>query len=344
MKKVYSFIRKAARFNMPVLIVGETGTGKELVAREIHSRSQRRDGPFIPVNMGALPLELVASELFGHVKGAFTGAVERKDGRFREARGGMLFLDEITTLDESAQVGLLRVLETRKYRRVGGSRDLTTDVRVLTATNVNPRRAIRQKTFREDLLHRLQVLRVALPPLRQRKSDIKRLAEHFLAVFCREFESEVGGISRDALDLLRAYNWPGNVRELKNVIAQAAVVAEQGEIAPRHLPDRVGAARTPVSSAEAYDQALEPSPGGSAEPYPLIEEDVRAPSLAGSSDGIYVPLGSTLEQAERAVVLRTLHSCGYNKARAARILGLSRKALYDKLARWGVPKQSPWAG
>ena len=320
---MFSFIRKAAKIDMAVLIVGETGTGKELVAREIHHRSERSEGPFVATNMGALPRELVGSELFGHVKGAFTGAVATKRGRFQEALGGTLFLDEISTMDERVQVALLRVLETGKFRRIGGKRDIATDIRVLAASNVDPRKVVRQGTFREDLLHRLQVLRVALPSLRQRKRDIAQLAYHFLDIFRREFDADVTGISREALSVLRAYRWPGNVRELKNVIGQAAVMAERGEITREHLPPRVS------------DRASRPAAAG---PMSAAADGPAFPIQAAPSvaDGVFVPLGVSLDDAERAHVLKTLAFCGNNKTRAAEMLGISRKALYDKLARWGA--------
>lgn len=327
MREVYSFIKKAARVEMPFLIVGETGTGKELVAREIHRRGPSREGPFVAVNTGAVSRDLIASELFGHVKGAFTGAVDTKTGRFQEAAHGTLFLDEIGTMDERVQVALLRVLETRKFRRVGGKRDVTVDARIITATNLNLQTAVRRGQFREDLLHRLQGLQVALPPLRRRKADIPLLANRFLAAFEREFESDVTGISREAMRVLRQYRWPGNIRELKNVIAQAAVTAEQGELLPNHLPARVrGDAAAPNPSqpgSEPAIQTLPVAPTPAATPHP-------------STDGVFLPVGISLREVEKAYVLKTLSSCGNNKTRAAQILGITRKALYDKLARWGI--------
>jgi len=315
MRKVYSFVRKAARVDMPVLIVGETGTGKDLVAREVHERSRRKKGPFVVANMGALPAELIASELFGHVRGAFTGALQTKMGRFQEAQGGTLFLDEITTMDERVQVALLRVLEAGKYRRVGGRRDATADARILAASNVDPRRAVRQGLFREDLLHRLEVLRVFLPPLRARKSDIRLLSQYFLDMVSRDFEIEVTGISQSALRALRSYPWPGNVRELKNVIAQAAVMAQRGRIEAEHLPPRVSGA--PDDQAQAQGE----------------REHVELPR---AKDGMFIPVGTSLAEAEKTHVLRVLGACANNKTRAAELLGISRKTLYNKLAQWGI--------
>lgn len=336
MRGVFSLIAKGTKVDAPVLIAGETGTGKDLVAREIHERSARSQGPFVHVNMGALPTELIASELFGHVKGAFTGATEKKIGRFDEAAGGTLFLDEITAMDERDQATLLRVLETSKFRRVGGLRDCTAELRVLSATNLNPRDAVRGGRLREDLLHRLDMLRIVLPPLRRRKADIQTLAAHFLDAFRREFGSEVTGISREAMRLLRGYRWPGNVRELKNVVAQAAVMAERGEIAPEHLPARfreaAGQALRPDATALAGvpQMANMPAPG---QPRNAAQSsNVTFPA----ADGVFLPVGISMDEAQRAFVLKTLAAYGNNKAKAARTLGMSRKALYDRLRRWGM--------
>lgn len=336
MRKVYASIRKAARVDMPVLIVGETGTGKDLVAREIHQRSHRKEGPFVVANMGALPAELIASELFGHVKGAFTGALQTKIGRFQEAQGGTLFLDEITTMDERVQVALLRVLERGRFRRVGGKRDTTSDARVLAASNVDPRHAVHVGLFREDLLHRLEVLRISLPPLRSRKSDIRLLCHYFLGNVTKGFDIDVKGISRNALHALRSYPWPGNVRELKNVIAQAAVTAQSGQIEAEHLPPRVS---TPTA-----DQV---QGRGQSERAVLDDSHMLVPSVpargrvfpggpAGVQGGVFIPVGTPLADAEKRYVLRVLEACANNKTRAAELLGISRRTLYNKLSQWGV--------
>jgi DNA-binding NtrC family response regulator len=272
MRRVYSQIEKTARVNMPVLLIGDTGTGKELVAREIHFRSQRKEGPFVPVNMGAIPRELVASELFGHVKGAFTGALEQKLGRFAEAKGGTLFLDEISTMDEKVQIALLRVLETRRFRRLGGKQEEKTDVRLITATNVEPYQSVQSGRFRQDLLQRIEVLRITLPPLKKRKADIPLLVEHFLDLFKNEFDLDIQGISQEALKALKQYDWPGNVRELKNVLVQAAVTTETDFIELDHLPTRILNCLTekqspaPVKAISTLGREMELlSPGGGRE-------------------------------------------------------------------------------
>lgn len=336
MRRVFALIEKAAKMEVPVLILGETGTGKDLVAQEIHRRSGRRACPYVAVNMGALPPDLVASELFGHAKGAFTGAADAKAGRFQEARGGTLFLDEITTMKEAVQVALLRVLETGKFRRLGAKRDTPTDVRLISATNMDPQQAVLRIGFREDLLHRLQVLRIDLPPLRRRKSDIKRLAEHFLGLFREEFDTQINGISMGALQVLKLYHWPGNLRELKNVIAQGAILAEHGKIRAEHLPSR-------ITSPDERDAAVRGIP-----PSTSIEAAGGVPDSAGDFtrlppatnfppvDGVFVPVGFSLDEVEKAYVLKTLATCGHNKTRTAKVLGISRKALYDKMERWGL--------
>jgi DNA-binding NtrC family response regulator len=276
--------------------------------------------------MAALPTELIASELFGHVKGSFTGASETTEGRFAEAEAGTLFLDEITSMDERVQVALLRVLETRHYRRVGGTGDIPTDVRVIAAANMDPGKAVREGLFRADLLHRLQVLRITLPLLRKRPGDVPVLARYFLEQFKEKFESEVSGISPESIRLMEHYEWPGNVRELKNVIAQAVVMAEKGAIEPAHLPSR-------IAHAEKRTRGKEVVSAGEAAQSPQVGEAVTVED-PGQRTGLFLPLGMPLREVEKAYVLKSLAMCGHNKARTARMLEISRKALYGKLRRW----------
>lgn len=332
-KRVYNAIAKAAKVHVPVLIVGETGTGKELVAQEIHARSARRDHNFVAVNMGAVSSELVASELFGHVKGAFTGAVDNRIGCYEEAQNGTLFLDEITTMEERVQVALLRVLESGTFRPVGARQDKKADVRLVAATNVDLRDAVHDGHFREDLLHRFQVLRIKLPPLREHPTDIPMLAYHFLDQFRREFEFNIESISDEALQFLQNYSWPGNNRELKNVIAQAAVMAEEGAILPEHLPYRI---RHPKPGTEPSADTEDDMEGNLA---PLTgRSSLTSPpeSTGGGANGLFIPIGLSLENVQKSYVLKTLEHCSQNKTLAANMLGVSRKALYDKLQRWGV--------
>ncbi|MFW5951586.1 MAG: sigma-54-dependent transcriptional regulator [Gemmatimonadota bacterium] len=281
-----------------VLITGESGTGKEVLARYIHRLSDREDGPFISVNCGALPENLLESELFGHVKGSFTGAVKDRDGLLVAARGGTFFLDEIGEMSPALQVKLLRALQEREVVPVGSTKPVDIDVRIIAATNRDLEEEMRRGTFRSDLYYRLNVISLHMPPLRDRPDDVPLLADHFLA--------RVAGqngplrIDDDALDRLRAYDWPGNVRELENALERAAVLADDGVIALDHLPDRV----------------VEPPP----------ERLVADRSTANP----------TLETIERAYILWVLETADGNKARAAEVLGIDPSTLYRKLNRYGV--------
>ena len=347
MKAMFDMIEKAARLDVPVLITGETGTGKELVAGEIQARSARCDKPFVVVNTGALSTDLVTSELFGHMKGAFTGAIDTKIGRIAEAKGGTLFLDEIATMEERTQVALLRVLENRAYRPIGGKQDEEAEFRLIAATNVDLNEAVEQGRFRDDLLYRLQVFQIGVPPLRKRKEDIPMLAYHFLAMFAEELDLNVTGISDDVLRIFEWYAWPGNIREFKNVIAQAVVLAETGDIETRHLPSRIvdaaegqsGAQRDSESTALPF--SLIAKTGGTKQSdMARLADTNHADPADGSADsgdardGVFFPLGATLEELQQVYVMKTLAYCAYNKTRTAKKLGLSRKTLYDKLTRW----------
>ncbi len=372
MRRVFSMIRKGAAVDMPVLIIGETGSGKGLVARELHMRSERRDKPYIAFNTGAVAPELVASELFGHRKGAFTGATENKVGRFCEANGGTLFLDEIGTMDARMQVSLLRALDAGKIRPIGAKRDVATDFRLVAATNENLDQAVREGRFRDDLLYRLRVLCIKLPALRHRTDDIPMLCSDFLRSINKEYHFNIQGISDEAMQALQEYEWPGNLRELKNVLAQSTVTAVEGEIQLEHLPSMVAgtvsisdiepeplftdATPAPLSSvapatgtdvlpeAALVDSVPPPSPSAASAPVttafpPAGEGEDGAPALPKTvEDGLFIPVGTTLEDVQRAFTLKTLQSCGNNKTQAAKLLNVSRKALYDKLVRWGDDK------
>jgi DNA-binding NtrC family response regulator len=301
MQEVYRWIELAATSNAPVLVYGESGTGKELVARTVHELSNRRNKPFVAINCAAIPETLIESELFGHERGAFTGATERRLGCFELADGGTLFLDEIAEMDNSTQAKLLRVLQEGSFRRVGGGKqEIQVDVRVVAATNRIPTEAITQNQLREDLFYRLNVFSIALPPLRERKDDIKVLAETFVTEFNRQDNREVRGISPDAERAMDRYSWPGNVRELRNVIQRAVVLSGTGLIEAEHLPENVlkGIAPTPASAA----------PGS-----------VR-----------------TIRELERDEILRALDETKQDKRKAAALLGISLKTLYNKLAKYGI--------
>jgi DNA-binding NtrC family response regulator len=299
MRKVYRQVRQVSKYDVLVLVNGESGTGKDLVAQAIHSLSSRSEGLFYPVNMGAIPKELIASTLFGHEKGAFTGANQQKRGMFETAAGGTLFLDEIGAMDEMTQISLLRVLETRQFQRVGGTEFLDADVRLIAATNVDLRQAVREGSFREDLWHRLNVFRVDLPPLRKRGKDILLLAREFLRRYSREFDKSVERIDPEAERLLLSYLWPGNVRELENVVMRAVLIA----------------------------------PGEALSPDLLKSEVQSAPPV---QDRVVLEVGMTLEEAERELITKTLSLVSGNKGEAARLLGISRKGIYNKIKKYGL--------
>ncbi len=298
-REVYRQIRKAAATDIPVLLSGETGTGKDLAARAIHQLSSRTQGPYVPAHLGALPEDLVASELFGHEKGAFTSAVERRLGCFELAHKGTVFLDEISTIDEKIQVSLLRLLEDRKLHRIGGAKSQKVNVRVIAASNEDLEESVGRGVFREDLFFRLDVLHIHMPALRQRDGDVPLLIDHFLKQFNQAYRKDVVGISPECVSRLHSYDWPGNVRELKNVINRAVVMCEGGVLLPDHLPRRLRAGR------------------------------------AGRAM-VSLPVGSTMEDMEREMLVRTLEYTAGNRRRAADMLGISRRTLYNKIDRFGL--------
>jgi DNA-binding NtrC family response regulator len=304
MRSVIQHIVEAAAEDIPVLISGETGTGKDLVAAAIHKKSKRQRSPYLPVNMGAIAAELVSSELFGHEKGAYTGASEARTGLFEQAQGGTIFLDEITTMDEKTQVSLLRVLESNTIRRVRGEKDIHVNVRVIAATNENIEEAVKAGRFREDLYYRLDVFRIQLPPLRERHGAISLLTDHFVARFAEMYRKDIRAVSRETYRLIRSYPWPGNVRELKNVVQRAVLLAKGHELTPDLLPQRMRDA----SGTGAVNRP---------EQYPI-------------------QLGMRLGEVEREYIKLTLSSLNGNKMKAASALGISRRALYNKLKRFGM--------
>lgn len=299
MQQVYRQIRQAAATDIPVLLSGETGTGKELAARAIHELSSRTEAPCIPVHIGSLPQDLVAGELFGHEKGAFTGATGLRRGCFETADGGTVFLDEIATIDQKMQITLLRLLETSEFSRIGSQESVTVDVRIIAATNADLAEEIRRGTFREDLYYRLDVLRIEMPPLRERHGDINLLVDHFIREASTDFSKPVRGISSDFMSRLETYPWPGNVRELKNVIQRAVISAPGDILEVSFLPDRVRRFR---------------------------QKDAT----------LTLKIGTTLEEAEKELIIRTLEQCGKNRTRTSEVLGISRRSLYNKLARHGL--------
>ena len=306
MVKIYQTITQIADTPTTVLITGESGTGKELVARALHARSERRTQAFVAVNVAAIPDTLVESELFGHEKGAFTGAHARKLGKFELAQGGTVFLDEIGSLRLDLQTKLLRALQEREIERLGGVRTISVDVRVLAATNVNLRAAVRAREFREDLYYRLNVVPLRVPPLRERREDIPLLVEHFVRKTSRECRRDVRGVSAGALEVLTRYDWPGNVRELENVIYRAVVLARNPVIQLQDVP---------------LDVAI-PETGA------RLAEDTGP------------PLRDAMGQFERQYILRVLERVGWNVSRAARDLGVHRNTILAKLSAWGLQRPS----
>jgi DNA-binding NtrC family response regulator len=302
MQKLYRLIGQVARSTATVLIVGESGTGKELVARAVHRQGPRRDRPFVAINPAAVPETLLESELFGHEKGAFTGAHQRKTGKFEMAEGGTLFLDEIGTLKPELQVKLLRVLQEREIERVGGGRPIRTDVRIMAASNSDLRRAVASGAFREDLYFRLNVVRVVVPPLREHREDIPLLVEHFVRRYNHQFNKRIEGMAPEALAVLHRYAWPGNVRELQNIVERSVALVEGAVIGPHDLP---------------VDLFL-----------PDLRDAVRQAEM--------LPLREATEEFERQIVSRVLERVRWNQSEAARILGLHRNVLKTKLARWGL--------
>lgn len=303
MNAVFDRVKKAAPIDSVVLVLGESGTGKELVARAIHQSGPRCQGPFVKVNCGALPKDLVEGELFGHEKGAFTGAVKDKRGRFELADGGTIFLDEVGDLPLDAQVKLLRVLQEKEFERLGGEKTLHVDVRVIAATNRELKEMVAEGLFRQDLYYRLEVIPITLPPLRKRKSDVPNLVEHFLHKKSAELGITPKPITDTAMAMLKAYHWPGNVRELENLIERLLVLSDGDEIGVADLP---------------FD-----------EPAPLAEH----PAIL---DGESMLLNARLDRLERDLIVQALEQAEGVKTRAAEILGVKTSALYYKLDKYGL--------
>lgn len=311
MRQVFMEIQQVAPTSASVLITGESGTGKELVARSLHRLSSRSAGPFVPVNCAALTETLIESELFGHEKGSFTGALERHIGCFEQANNGTVFLDEIGDMPINTQAKLLRVLEERKVRRLGGKVDLPVDVRVIAATNKVPENAMKAKLLREDLYYRLNVFHIMLPPLRDRKEDIPALSEAILVSLNRKHGCRATGLHPSTLETFRNYSWPGNVRELRNVLERAAIIASEGLILPRHL------AMEPVAAA-----------AGNAE-----EGAVQSAIPAEESEAIHFRPGATMEEIENSYINLVLQRTNNNKTKAADILGISVRTLHNRLGQ-----------
>ena len=299
LQRVYNLVEMVAASDVTVLLTGETGTGKELVARAIHQKSPRANSPFITVNCGALPENLFESELFGYEKGAFTGAMFTKMGRFELAEGGTILLDEVGELSLKSQVDFLRVLETKEFRRLGGTKVIRVDTRIIAATNRNLVEAVKQGDFREDLYYRLNVVPIHLPPLRERGDDSPLLVERFLLEFASQHHREPKDVSREAMRLLRLYAWPGNIRQLRNLMERLVVTVRDKTIQLEHLPEEIQASK----------------------------EDTRT---------MLVTLGTSLEEIEQDVIRRTLAEVTNHRERAAKLLGISLRALQYKIKEYGI--------
>ena len=320
MQEIFALLQQAGPSKACVLITGESGTGKELVARTIHELSARRQGPFVAINCAALPETLIESELFGHEKGSFTGASERRAGCFEVAQNGTLLLDEIGEMPMQTQAKLLRILEDSKVRRLGGKSEFEVDVRVVAATNKVPEEAVRGGHLREDLYYRLNVFQIHLPPLRERKEDLRLIAEALISDLNRKHLCRIADLAPVVMQALEHHQWPGNVRELRNVLERAVILAGEGTIELQHLP--------------AFLQ-------GTAATLATVESSAHAAQAPSTSDvgGIRFQIGTTVEEAEKGLILHTLEHTRNNKTRAAEILGISLKTLHNKLKEYGAGKE-----
>ncbi|MBN2372277.1 nitrogen regulation protein NR(I) [bacterium] len=323
MQEVYKTIGQIAGKDVNVLLMGESGTGKELVARAIYHHSQRNNYPFISINCAAIPENLLESELFGHERGAFTGADHRRIGKFEQANRGTIFLDEIGDMPVHVQAKILRVIQEGEIQRLGGSDTIKVDVRLIAATNKDIEAGVREGWFREDLYYRLNVLPVQLPPLRERKDDIPKLAGYFITRFKKELNKEIAGIRPDAMELLMNYHWPGNVRELENTIKRAIVICKGNELLAEHLPGRIRCAETiGIRAAEELMDGLETLLDRLFE---KIKEAVK--------DNPGMDIMSALE---KGMIERAVQATSGNKLQAASILGINRNTLRNKMERYGI--------
>ncbi|MBW1722064.1 MAG: sigma-54-dependent Fis family transcriptional regulator [Deltaproteobacteria bacterium] len=308
MAKVFRIIEKVADTDSTVLILGESGTGKELVARAIHYHSYRRDKPMIPVNCGAIPEELLESELFGHEKGAFTNAIRTRIGRFELADGGTIFLDEVAEMSPHLQVKLLRVLQEQEFERLGGTKTIKCDVRILAATNKNLEKLIEDGTFREDLYYRLKVIPIEIPPLRDRRSDIPLLVHHFLEKTSKAKKKPIKGVSREVMNALTQYDWPGNVRELENIVERMVILSEGDTLTIDDLPEK-------ISRKQAPNLAIQTS---------IPDEGFS--------------LSHAINEYERQLIISALEKADWVKNRAAKLLNMNRTTLVEKIKKQGIER------
>jgi two-component system response regulator HydG len=308
-RELYRQVELVAPTNYSVILYGESGTGKEVIARTIHAYSSRKDKPFIAMDCGTLSKELAGSELFGHMKGSFTGALNDKEGHFELANGGTLFLDEVSNLSYEIQAALLRVIQERKIKRVGGNKEMEVDVRIIVASNENLSDSYRKGKFREDLFHRFNEFSITLPPLRQRKEDIPLFAEFFLAKANEELNKKVEGFENDVIDIFMNYSWPGNLREFRNVVRRSALLSPSGRINAKVLPQEIVHAQPQIPNPDPVQQR----------PFPENRE---------------IGLKSAAAQAEYDTIMNVLKQVNFNKSKAAEILKIDRKTLYNKIKNY----------
>jgi transcriptional regulator with PAS, ATPase and Fis domain len=328
--KVFDSVKRLADTDSTVLILGESGTGKELFAQAIHDLSPKSKGNFVVVNCGAIPEDLLESELFGHEKGSFTGAIRTRMGKFELANNGTIFLDEIGDMSPSLQVKLLRILQEKKFERVGGNQMIATDARILAATNRDLVKAIREKTFREDLYYRLNVIPLNLPPLRDRKDDVPKLIEHFMTRFNTTKNRNVSSVSSDAMNKLAEYDWPGNVRELENICERLVVIVGEGEISVDDLPFHF------FPDRDLDDQLLADMVLVGGEEAALDLRDELPPGFVTRVTDEGISLKDVVEEYETMLIIQALDRCNWVKNKAALLLGLNRTTLVEKLKKKGI--------
>ncbi len=331
MQQVYEMIEKIFDIDSTILITGESGTGKELIAKTIHFNSSRAQQPFVPLNCAAIPKDLLESELFGHEKGAFTGALNTRIGRFELAAGGTLFLDEIGELDMSLQGKVLRVIQEKEFERVGGSKTIKVDVRIVTATNKDLEKAIEEGKFREDLYYRLNVIPIHLPPLRERVEDIPLLVDFFKKELVKKRKRESVEISPGAMECLLGYHWPGNVRELENLLERLTILVSKDTIEVSDLPAKFYTAMKASTTRPVCTPVEEAAPAGPGTP----EKEERPLAAAGLSDS-GMDLTKAVEQMERDLILQALGKTGGVKSKAAKLLGLNRTTLVEKMKKMNI--------
>lgn len=313
MKEIYSLIDRVSSSRTTIFLCGESGTGKRMIARAIHQADKkRRDKPFIEISCGALPREIIESELFGHVKGAFTGAISDRKGRFELADGGTILLDDIDCFSLDLQVKLLRVLQEKEFERVGDHKTIKVDVRIIASTNQDITKAVAEKKFREDLYYRLNVISINIPPLRNRREDLELFVDHFINIFAEENHKKIEGVTQETLNVLNAYNWPGNARELENIIERAVILDTNGVIGNDDLPDAILNSVRPVESVTLIDDPCMPE----------------------------FSLKSAMQEPEKTHILRVLQEVGWNKKKAAMKLGVNRTTLYNKIRQYNISEKA----